>query len=129
MERHRFFSCLIGVLLMICMTLPATADMKSLTDGQMGAVQGHSGTIVSTHSVAPKNLTATDTPGIVNTTSATLESSGSEVFSPGSISKDIHPTLSSPDVLFNINVGVSSVTHYHNNTRAVEAWSGNRFDF
>ena len=68
MERHRFFSCLIGVLLMICMTLPATADMKSLTDGQMGAVQGHSGTIVSTHSVAPKNLTATDTPGIVNTT-------------------------------------------------------------
>ncbi|WP_319525303.1 hypothetical protein [uncultured Desulfosarcina sp.] len=129
MERHRFFSCLIGVLLMLCTASPARADMKSLTDDQMGAVQGHSGTIASAHADDPQDLTPDDTPGIVNTTGATLADNGKTVYSPGSITTDIHPGSSSPDVLFSISMNVESVTYRSNNTRMVEGWSGNRVDF
>jgi len=55
MTGYRVLFSLLAVLLTICMASPATADMKSLTDDQMGAVQGNSGTIVSAHSAAPKD--------------------------------------------------------------------------
>jgi hypothetical protein len=129
MERHRFFFCLIVALSLICTTSPAMADMKSLTDNQMGEVQGHSGTIVSAHSAVPKDLTSTDTPGIVNTTGVTLTDSGKTAYSPGSLTKDIHPGSSNPDVLFSIHMKLESVTYRTNNTRMVEGWSGNRVDF
>lgn len=129
MKGYGFSFSLFVVLLTICMTSPATADMKSLTDDQMGAVQGNSGTIVSAHSAAPKDLTSSDTPGIVNTAGVTLTNNGQTVSSPGSLTKDIHPGSSNPDVLFSIQMNVESATYRTNNTRMVEGWSGNRVDF
>ncbi|BBO73649.1 hypothetical protein DSCW_10660 [Desulfosarcina widdelii] len=129
MKGYCFFSCLFAVLLTISVASPATADMKSLTDDQMGAVQGNSGTIVSAHSAAPKDLTSSNTPGIDNTTGVTLTDNGQTMSSPGSLTKNIHPGSSNPDVLFSIHMNVESVTYRTNNTRMVEGWSGNRVDF
>ena len=129
MKGYRFCLWLICILMSFCVTSPATADMKSLTDDQMGAVQGNSGTIVSVHSAAPKDLTATDTPEIANTIGVTLTDNGQTVASPGSLTTDIHPGSTSPDVLFSIHMNVESVTYRTNDTRMVEGWSGNRVDF
>ena len=129
MKGYRFLFSLFVVFLTICMTSQVAADMKSLTDDQMGAVQGNSGTIVSAHSAAPKDLTASDTPGIVNTNGVTLTDNGQTVSSPGSLTKDIHPGSSNLDVLFSIHMNVESVTYHTNNTCMVEGWSGNRVDF
>jgi len=130
MQGHRFFFALFAVFISSGMLSTAMAGMESLTDDQMGAVQGMSGTIVSAHSASPLPLAASDTPGIVNTSGAVIEDSGHQVFSPGSLSKDIHPTLSNQnDVLFSIHMSISSVTHHNNDTHVVDAWSGNRYDF
>ena len=129
MKEHRFCLWLICILLTLCTTFPAAAGMKSLTDDQMGAVKGNNGTIVSPHTAAPQHLTSTDTPENVNTAGAAFADNGKTVHSPGSLSKDIHPGSSSPDVLFSIHTSVESVTYRTNNTRMVEGWNGNRVDF
>ncbi|MCB2149209.1 MAG: hypothetical protein KQI81_22200 [Deltaproteobacteria bacterium] len=120
---------LIHALFLIGVTSSAMAGMQTMTDDQMGLVQGLSGTIVSTRHLQPKSLKAVDTPGLVNTIGVQLKDSGNQVFSPGSLAKDIHPTSSSPDVLFSIHMNVSRVSYRENNTRMVEAWDGNRVDF
>jgi hypothetical protein len=129
MKEHRFCFWLICMLLTICIPSLSMADMESLTDDQMGAVKGHSGTIVSPHAAAPNSLVATDTPESVNTAGVVFADNGKTVHSPGSLTKDIHPGSSSPDVLFSIHMNVESVTYRTSNTRMVEAWSGNRADF
>ncbi|WP_319409810.1 hypothetical protein [uncultured Desulfosarcina sp.] len=129
MKAFPLIQLLIQTLFMIGAIASAMAGMETMTDHQMGLVQGLSGTIVSTRHLQPKSLEAVDTPGLVNTIGVQLKDSANQVFSPGSLAKDIHPTGSSPDVLFAIHMNVSRVTYRENNTRMVEAWDGNRVDF
>ena len=120
---------LISALFLTGVTSLATAGMEALSDGQMGQVQGLSGTIVSTRQLQPKSLETIDTPGLVNTAGVRAVADEKTVFSPGSLATDIHPGSSSPDVLFSIHMNVNSVTYRKNDTRMVEAWDGNRVDF
>jgi hypothetical protein len=107
----------------------ATAGMEAMSDGQMGQVQGLSGTIVSTRQLQPKSLETIDTPGLVNTAGVRAVEDEKTVLSPGSLATDIHPGSSSPDVLFSVHMNVNSVTYRKNDTRMVESWNGNRVDF
>jgi len=129
MKRHRNILIMITALVSFGAFSAAMAGMESMTDDQMGAVQGMNGTIVSTNSASPQTLVAQDAPGMTNTTGAVIDEAGKQVFSPGSLTKEIHPTSESTDVLFSIHMNVESVTYRTNNTRMVEAWDGNRVDF
>jgi hypothetical protein len=120
---------LICALFLAGVTSLATAGMEALSDGQMGQVQGLSGTIVSTRQLQPKSLEPIDTPGLVNTAGVRAADDEKTVLSPGNLATDIHPGSSSPDVLFSVHMNVNSVTYRKNDTRMVESWNGNRVDF
>jgi hypothetical protein len=63
MRRQRFIRGVMAAVILTGMTSPAMADMESMTDDQMGTVQGLSGTIVSSHPVLPRPALSADSPG------------------------------------------------------------------
>jgi hypothetical protein len=105
------------------------ADMESMTDDQMGTVQGLSGTIVSSHPVLPRPALSADSPRVDDSNGRIAGETAKQVFSSSTLDKNIHPGSGNQDVLFSIHVDVDSMTYRSNDTRMVEAWSGNRVDF